>query len=230
MSEQTPYDDESVLAAEYALGLLEGPEAQLAQARMAEDPDFADLVRAWEAELAGIAEEVTPVDPPPRVLTALQRDIFGHQDRPWWQKIGLIPSVVGAAAAAVLVLIAVEFGMVDTGAPPVADYRADLASEDSDLVVAAAYLEDTGELLVDRRAGAARPDRALEVWLIPEGAAPISLGVLPEDRQAALSVPEAVRPRLAEGAGLAISDEPPGGSPTGAPTGDVLAVGPITAL
>ena len=107
MSEQTPYDDDSVLAAEYALGLLEGAEAQLAQARMAEDPAFVDLVRAWEAELAGIADEVTPVEPPSRVLAALRRDIFGQQDRRWWQKIGLIPSIVGAAAAAVLVLIAV---------------------------------------------------------------------------------------------------------------------------
>jgi anti-sigma-K factor RskA len=230
MSEQTPYDDDSVLAAEYALGLLEGAEAQLAQARMTEDPAFVDLVRAWEAELAGIADEVAPVAPPPRVLAALRRDIFGQQDRRWWQKIGLIPSIVGAAAAAMLVLIAVEFGVLDTGAPPVPDYRADLVGEDSDLVVAAAYLDARGELLVDRRAGAARPDRALEVWLIPEGEAPISLGVLPEDRQAALSVPQPARPKLAEGAALAISDEPPGGSPTGAPTGDVLAVGPITAL
>ncbi|WP_084863142.1 anti-sigma factor [Salibaculum halophilum] len=230
MSEQTPYDDDSVLAAEYALGLLEGAEAQLAQARMAEDQAFVDLVRAWEAELAGIAEEVAPVEPPPRVLAALRRDIFGQQDRRWWQKIGLIPSIVGAAAAAMLVLIAVEFGVLDTGAPPVPDYRADLVGEDSDLVVAAAYLDARGELLVDRRAGGARPDRALEVWLIPEGEAPISLGVLPEERQAALSVPQPARPKLAEGAALAISDEPPGGSPTGAPTGDVLAVGPITAM
>jgi len=230
MSEQTPYDDDSVLAAEYVLGLLDGPEAQLAQIRMAEDARFVDLVRAWEAELAGIAQEVAPVDPPPRVLAELRRDIFGHQDRRWWQKIGLIPSIVGAAAAAVLVLIAVEFGVLDTGAPPVPDYQAELAAEGSDLVVAAAYLDESGELLVDRRAGGARPGRALELWLIPEGAAPISLGVLPGGRQAALSVPVEVRPRLGEGAALAISDEPPGGSPTGAPTGDVLAVGPITAL
>jgi len=39
-------------------------------------------------------------------------------------------------------------------------------------------------------------------------------------------VPDDLRRRVA-GAVLAISDEPEGGSPTGAPTGDVLAVGPV---
>jgi anti-sigma-K factor RskA len=230
MSDQTTYDDDSVLAAEYALGLLDGPELQLAEERLAEEPGFAELVHAWEIELAGIADEVEPVAPPPRVLAGLRHDLFGEQDRRWWQRIGLIPSVVGAAAAAVLVLIAVEFGLIDTGSAPVPTYQAELAAEDAELVVAAAYLEETGDLVIERRAGGPRPDRALELWLIPEGSAPVSLGVMPEDRIAAVAVPRSLRPQLATGAALAISDEPAGGSPTGAPTGEVLAVGPITAL
>ncbi|NBD30057.1 MAG: hypothetical protein GVY31_08465 [Alphaproteobacteria bacterium] len=230
MNDQTTYDDDSVLAAEYALGLLEGPEWQLAEARVAEDQGFADLVHAWEIEFAGIADEIAPVAAPPRVLASLRRDIFGEQDRRWWQRIGLIPSIVGAVAAAVLVLIAVEFGVLDTGRVPVPTYQAELASEDAELVVAAAYLEETGDLVIERRAGGPRPNRALELWLIPEGGTPVSLGVMPEDRSAALTVPRALRADLDAGAVLAISDEPPGGSPTGAPTGDVLATGPITAL
>ena len=106
-------------------------------------------------------------------------------------------------------------------------YVAEVAAEDGSLVIAAAYDAEAGALFVDRRAGGPREGRALEMWLIAGEAAPVSLGVLPGDAQTALAIPEALRPQL-EGGVLAISDEPPGGSPTGAPTGDELAVGEIT--
>jgi anti-sigma-K factor RskA len=67
----------------------------------------------------------------------------------------------------------------------------------------------------------------LELWLIEGDAAPVSLGVLPEAPQARVPLDRALAARIAAGALLAISDEPEGGSPTGAPTGAVLAAGPV---
>ncbi len=66
------------------------------------------------------------------------------------------------------------------------------------------------------------------MWLIAGDDAPVSLGVLP-DGPVRLAIAPDLRPRLA-GATLAISDEPPGGSPTGQPSGAVLATGPLTEL
>jgi anti-sigma-K factor RskA len=54
----------------------------------------------------------------------------------------------------------------------------------------------------------------------------VSLGVLPASALAVVSVPEALRTATIGGT-LAISDEPVGGSPTGAPSGAVLAVGSV---
>jgi anti-sigma-K factor RskA len=111
--------------------------------------------------------------------------------------------------------------------PPVdPPYVAQIAAEDGSLVVQAVYDDATGTLFVDREAGGAAPGRALELWLIAGEDAPVSLGVMPQDAQAILRVADDLRGRVA-GAVLAISDEPEGGSPTGAPTGDVLAVGPV---
>ena len=45
-----------------------------------------------------------------------------------------------------------------------------------------------------------------------------------------LRLPPAVTSQLAPDAVLAVSDEPPGGSPTGLPTGTVLAAGPLDAI
>jgi anti-sigma-K factor RskA len=69
----------------------------------------------------------------------------------------------------------------------------------------------------------------LELWAILPGQAPISLGVLPDSETARILVPAALRSQAAQFT-LAITDEPLGGSPTGGPTGDVLAAGPMTTL
>jgi anti-sigma-K factor RskA len=63
--------------------------------------------------------------------------------------------------------------------------------------------------------------------LIAENAeAPVSLGVLPADAVARIALTEQLKAALQNGT-LAVSDEPIGGSTTGAPTGDVLAVGKV---
>jgi anti-sigma-K factor RskA len=75
----------------------------------------------------------------------------------------------------------------------------------------------------------AGPTQSYELWLLPGGsAAPISIAVL-GSLDARFAVPPALVGRLAAGAKLAVSVEPAGGSPTGAPTGPVILVGEITA-
>jgi len=69
-------------------------------------------------------------------------------------------------------------------------------------------------------------DRSLELWALPPGAAPKSLGLISAgDKLAALQLPAAADQSLADVPMLAVSLEPKGGSPTGAPTGPVLYTG-----
>ena len=69
----------------------------------------------------------------------------------------------------------------------------------------------------------------LELWAILPDQAPVSLGVLPDSETTRILVPAELRSQAAQ-ITLAISDEPVGGSPTGAPTGDVLAAGAMSEL
>ncbi|PWG68431.1 hypothetical protein DF186_25135, partial [Enterococcus hirae] len=63
-----------------------------------------------------------------------------------------------------------------------------------------------------------------ELWLIADGAdAPVSLGVLDNAGTTRIRVPDDIAPGVRTGT-IAISIEPPGGSPTGAPTGTVVAM------
>jgi anti-sigma-K factor RskA len=72
---------------------------------------------------------------------------------------------------------------------------------------------------------AARPGHSFELWaLLPGKAAPVSLGVLPDTGQRDRTLSAAQQAALLSASQLAVSLEPPGGSPTGAPTGPVLFV------
>lgn len=217
--------EDAAFAAEYVLGLLPENERTAFEARLAADPSLANEVRAWQERLAAMAEEVAPVPPRPRVKRALQKRLFGTEPRGalrFWQGL----SVAGLAAAAGLAFLLLQ---APAPAPDAPVYAAEVAADDDSLRLLAVYDPAAAELRLTRTQGAARPGRVLELWLIAGDEPPKSLGVLPEADIARLTVPETLRAAI-DGGTLAVSDEPPGGSPTGAPTGDVLAVGAIARL
>ena len=218
-------DDDRITAGEYALGLLPEAEAVAFEARLAAEPALRVLYAQWAEEFALLAEDVAPVAPPSRVAGRISARLFPEpRKRGLSERFGLL----GWAVAVLAVLLFLSFDGLNfgPGAPTDPVYIADIVAEDATLVVLATYDVD-GTLYLEREAGAPRPGRALELWLIAGDAAPVSLGLLPDALRGRLSVEEGLRASL-EGGVLAISDEPPGGSPTGAPTGDVLAVGQIT--
>ncbi|WP_422372390.1 anti-sigma factor domain-containing protein [Hoeflea sp.] len=86
-----------------------------------------------------------------------------------------------------------------------------------------------GQRCIAGHAGCLLPEdaRALELWLVPGEGAPVSLGLVPGDG-GQLVLDESIRNRLSAGALLAVSIEPVGGSPTGAPTGPVVLSGALS--
>ncbi|SIO05056.1 anti-sigma factor [Vannielia litorea] len=224
MTEAAPYDEDDIaLAGEYVLRLLGAEEVAAFEARLAAEPALRRLVTEWQEGLASLADEIS--EAPPAALWA-RIEAAAHGDTPLRSAVPFWGWLTGGLVAALLAL-AVFFVIPPGPVEPVQQAR--IAAEDGSLVVLAG-LSAEGELHLVREAGGPRAGRVLELWLIAEGApAPVSLGVLPEETDVRIPVPEALRARFAGGT-LAISDEPPGGSPTGAPTGDVLAAAPIELL
>jgi anti-sigma-K factor RskA len=66
-----------------------------------------------------------------------------------------------------------------------------------------------------------------ELWIIPADGKPRSLGTMPSTRQMHMRLADALAQLLQQGATIAISVEPRGGSPTGQPTGPVVASGAL---
>jgi anti-sigma-K factor RskA len=68
-----------------------------------------------------------------------------------------------------------------------------------------------------------------ELWALPKGGAPVSLGVLPATGASSRMLTAMQKQALASSSQVAVSIEPRGGSPTGQPTGAVLYVAPLRA-
>ena len=212
----TPLEEDDALAGEYVLGVLSLTDRLAVETRLKNDTAFAALVTAWENRLAPLNDAYAEA-PAPDLLPQIEARLFPTPAKPVRRPIfgwlfGALTAAAVAAGAAFLLL-----------PPPAAPVIATLGEADSPLRFEARF--DGQALTITRVAGSAAPEgQVQEVWIIAPDAAPVSLGLLPGD---SLTVPY---PEAPSGWTLAVSLEPQGGSPTGAPTGPVLAAGTITDL
>lgn len=204
----TPQDEDEALAAEYVLGVQDVEERAATERRLKTDARFAARVAGWEMRLAGLNADYAPA-PAPDLLPKIEARLFpAPPPPPRPARRGLWAWLAPVAVA--LLLVAVFLAVPRQGV-----LVAQMATEGGEL----AYdVRHQGEVLtITRAAGTpAAAGRVHELWIIAPGAAPVSLGLLAE---APLEVTYPMPPR---GWTLAVSLEPEGGSPTGAPTGPVL--------
>jgi anti-sigma-K factor RskA len=215
------------LAAEYVLGTLRGP-ARKRFARWLSDRGAAshvavrDAVHRWEDRLVHLVQGVTPVAPAPRVWREIARrtTVASGQRR--------TASVRNWALAASVAMLAIAAWWWRGQAPEIAWQT---AAEMRD----ATRAEALWSIEVDRaqrrlRLRPASPyalaaNEVHELWALPaDGGAPVSLGLLPQRGVVERPLSAAQFAALESAAKLAVSREPAGGSPTGAPTGPVVVV------
>lgn len=216
------------LAAELALGVLAGTERAKAQTRRARDHRFAAQVAAWEERLAPWAAEIEEVAPPPHVWDAIAAALPGQtparaglwQSLAFWRGFALA-SVLAAACLGAFIYL----GAINREQPLIATiegggHRAFVATIDA----------RRGTVAVVPAAFSADATRVPELWLIPADGKPRPLGLLRADRTVTIAIPANLAAETLRDAVLAVSLEPPGGSPTGLPTGPVIATGKLTSL
>ncbi|MGE5260395.1 MAG: anti-sigma factor domain-containing protein [Actinomycetota bacterium] len=222
-------------AAEYVLGVLSASERRAAEPRIARDKTFAAEVAFWEERLGGLAAMVTPVTPPAdgwarieaqldRVKPAPVRREGLWQSLAFWRSLAMTTSAFAAACLAALIYV----GAIST---PHAPLVAQLDAEGGKTGFVAAVNPAGGNLTIVPAASLSPEEqKALELWLIPAGEKPHSLGLIEPNRPVTISVPKDLLSKVNSEAVLAVSVEPPGGSPTGQPTGPVIANGKLAAL
>jgi anti-sigma-K factor RskA len=219
-----PEGDQNVLAGELALGLLEGAERAAALRLMLSDPAFVRRVEAWREHLSPFDAEITEVAPSDGVWRAIDRRLNGQNKR------ALIRWRTATAAASALAAVLVAFIALRVPTPvsaPRPQLVAQLGAPQATALLAV-YEDQSGDLIV-RPAVVDAQNRDAELWVIPKGGKPVSLGVVARDRPTHVAL-GARRSLLARDAILAVTLEPIGGSPTGQPTGPVVAQGTISTI
>ena len=216
------------LAAEYALGTLRGAARERFKRWLKKDGALARAVSEWEARLAPMAAGVAPVAPPARVWRAISRELDARAaaratPQGLWRALALMAS---GALAAVLVMVVVAPEWLKPSAP--ASYVALLSDPRTQRPVLYVSVPRRGsELRVRTLDPAIRvPDASLELWALPRGGKPKSLGLVPAQSEGTMRLPALADASLGNVPVLAVSLEPKGGSPTGLPTGPVLYSGP----
>jgi anti-sigma-K factor RskA len=212
-----------VLAAEYALGLMDAAGlARVAELR-AGGSEFDEAVRAWEARLMPLAVGLEEVAPQASVWAGIEAAVAPAGPKLWdslkfWRYFGL-----GAAALAVAAVVAVLLPHAPAVPAAVASLRLSSGGE----FVATAERAGSGMVLVVSPSGVSVPDqKSAELWFILPGQAPLALGLLPAAAPVVVKMPGADISDVT----LAVSIEPLGGAPGGKATGPVVGSGKFSLL
>lgn len=239
----TPADEgnHNLRYAEYVLGVLDADARAEVAHEMRTSGEAATAVALWQRRLQPLAEEIAETSPAPyvwaRIHDALQLEAPPRatpRKRLWdnlalWHWLGL-----GASAVAVALLVVVALPRrVPVPPPPTAAvaYMAATIKQDNGSTgwTATMDLQHARMVVVPAAPAALAQGKVPELWLIPAGQKPIAVGMISRDQPTTLALAPALLAQLGPTAALAVSVEPPGGSPTGQPTGPVIAKGAIGA-
>ncbi|OQW80444.1 MAG: hypothetical protein BVN32_00860 [Proteobacteria bacterium ST_bin14] len=240
-------------AAELVLGLLEGDERAAALRRMLTDPHFAAEVESWRDHFGVLFDAVPEIAAPEGGLARIEASIdakgnrlpgpalrAANDDGPvrFWRALAVASSIAATFLLAITLFAPARVApgingpqIARAGSPslPGALLVAQIQPVKGTAPVAAVFDPATGSLRVSA-AALVDARHSPELWVIPAGGTPHSLGVLHARQPTAVAIRTDDRARFAAGGTLAVTIEPIGGSPSGKPTGAVIAQGALTLI
>ena len=240
------------LAASYALGTLRGGARRRFEALARDNASLRAAALVWQSRLSSVAELQPQEAPSPvvwkRIENLVQADKQARAMQAaraaapaaggWWASLGLWrgASAAGALAAVAAVVVGLNVNSRLSGqvgeltakltATPEIEYVAVLTDDKASASLLVTF-DPKNKTLALKRVGGFREqaDKSLELWALPPGAAPKSLGVLGADPVVRLT---AAGTDMRQVPALAISLEPKGGVPPGSgPSGPILFKGAL---
>ena len=229
-------DEHNMRAAEYVLGALDADERAAFQRQIEADPAARAAAAEWEKKLAPLATLTPPVAPPAELWTRIERalpavaaaseNVGGgvadnvvalRRSARNWRRAAL---ATGALAAGLALFIADQ---EMTGPKPAGVFVA-AVNRGGDRTALIVRVDLATRTVYVRPVSAETPQgKSLELWMIPPGEKPRSMGVIGAESER-LPAPTGV---AIEQATFAVTIEPTGGSPTGGPTGPVVYSGAL---
>lgn len=239
-------DDPFLTAGELALGVLEGSDLAAARRLQLSDVTFAGAVEWWEARLGAMSEGAQSALPSDAVWQGIVARIDAIDAQRNMPAAALAPdrgrgpagwsiaaALVGvSAAAAALVLFLSTPARSPVAPPEIAAVAGDqlvaqLADAEANRSLASRIDPESGQLRLAIAGLEAEPGKTPELWVIPAGGAPISLGAIPQQGNFARDLSVEESSLLAAGATLAVTFEDDTGERHETPTMPILLAGPL---
>lgn len=242
------------LAAAYAIGTLRGGARRRFETLARERAPVRAAALVWQSRVASMTELAPAVTPSPVVWTRIHNLIEAEREQAamaaaraepapppptgWWRSLALWRGAAGAGALATVLAVVTTVGLRDRmgaqidelqaklGNQPQIEYVAVLNDEQASASMLVTFDPKNRKLTLQRVGGYQEAaDKSLQLWALPPGSKPRSLGVLTPERLLQLAAGES---DVREVPALAVSLEPKGGVPseTG-PTGPVLFKGAL---
>jgi anti-sigma-K factor RskA len=217
----------NALSAEYVLGTLRGRARRRFEAIARADPETAAILRRWEDGVTPLAAGMAPVEPPARVWREIETRIApaaaaeAKAGSGFWKAFGMVS---GGLASVLL-----AFFLLTPPTGPRSDplFVAVLTAPDSaPRMVVSMQAPHTLRVRMVKPWGGME-DKGLELWVLPKEGAPRSIGMVHNTMGDTIFRMGPDDPLIQDIKALAISAEPPGGSPTKQPTGPVLCSGMV---
>jgi anti-sigma-K factor RskA len=217
------------LAAEYVLGTLRGAARRRLERWRATSPLVDERCGFWEDRLLPLLLGLEPLQPPAHLWPRIRARLGLPAAAQRWR----LRTLALAASVTLVALLAVLTYWRNVGTGRALESATISAASGSLMWQVEIYGRPGAEHLSVRASALAAPPtgRDYELWALPKGGAPVSLGLLPyRHALARRDLSAAQQQALANATQLAVSVEPTGGSPTGQPTGAVVFVVPLRAV
>ncbi len=227
----TEPEDSDLFAAEYVLGTLDVAERVVAATRTEFDLPFAQLVDAWQERLAPLIDAIEPVPPSDHVLNSLLVRLFGMPSKVDEVALARLKRRMRVWQGATVGLSAVAAGLLawvglGGGTSPSSEQFTAVLQRDAGAPTMVLNVDlKSRRLTVTSLASATPAGKSYELWIIdPAIGAPRSLGLVPA-KAATHELLKGYDPAVITNATYAVTVEPPGGSPTGQPSGTPILTG-----
>ncbi|GAA5617105.1 hypothetical protein Brsp03_01244 [Brucella sp. NBRC 12951] len=225
---------DDVLAGEYVLGVLSNEKRRQVEQRMLHDKEFALLVERWQISFSHFNDDYQELPVNENIFGEIEKRLFGstqdagHTVSLWssvifWRWVSLATTI----AAGVAIIFAFGGNLTSKNSGPLV---AELSATDVRVNLLASYDPASGYLQVIPVAAGASGEKSLELWLVLQKGNPVSLGIFKPGKEGELTIPLELRDDITAGTTLAVSLEPFGGSPTGVPSGPIVASGIVRPL
>ena len=235
MTEIETEDEMDLLAAELALGLLDSQDDRAAAGEIQSEPGFEARVARWRSRFDQLYDEIPAGIPSEAVWPRLETRLFGvapgevvvlKRKAARWRAYAAAVTAL-AASVAVLALFDRPVPVAPERAAPQTMFAAAIKGASGPVTVTVAFDPRDGVMAITPVTLAAIAEQDHQLWLVPDSGAPTALGLVSASAPSRMTIPAHLRSKIGRNAVLAISAEPTGGSPTGLPTGPIIATGKL---